>query len=164
MSMTKKIVANQLGDTIIEVMVVLAVLGLAIGISYSTANRSLLNARQAQENSQATGLVQTQVENLRLLVANSTSDNTDPTTNIFLPTTPYCINNPLGSSPIDTDQADCTHTLIPYTVLIYNCNKIPSGPCANVNGPDTLVVEATWPDVLGQGNDSVILDYRLHSP
>ncbi len=55
---------TQRGDTIIEVMIVLAVLGLAIGIAYSTANRSLLNARQAQENSQATAAAQAQVEQL----------------------------------------------------------------------------------------------------
>ena len=42
---------NQRGDTIIEVLIVLAVLGLAIGITYATANRSILNARQAQESS-----------------------------------------------------------------------------------------------------------------
>ncbi len=33
---------RQRGDTIVEVMIVLAVLGLAIGIAYSTASRSLL--------------------------------------------------------------------------------------------------------------------------
>lgn len=162
MSMTNKITADQFGDTIVEVMIVLAVLGLAIGISYATANRSLLNARQAQESSQAAGLAQTQVENLRLLAA-----NTDPATSIFLPSTPstFCVNNPLSATPIEANLANCTYPPVTYTILIYNCNKTPSvGPCATANGPDTFIVQATWPDVLGQGTDSVTLDYRLHSP
>lgn len=164
MSVMKKIAANQLGDTIIEVMVVLAVLGLAISISYATANRSLLNARQAQENTQAAGLVQTQVENLRLLVANSTPDNTDPATNIFLAPAPFCITNPTSPTPMNP-PASCSFTPISYQVLIYNCDKLPTiGPCNNASGPDVFAIEAVWPDVLGQGNDSVTINYRLHAP
>ncbi len=60
---------TQRGDTIVEVMVVLAVLGLAMGISYATANRSLKNTRQAQENSEATALVKAQIEQLRSLAS-----------------------------------------------------------------------------------------------
>lgn len=55
----------QAGDTIVEVMIVLAVLGSAISLSYATANRSLRNARQAQDNSYATQLAQAQIEHLR---------------------------------------------------------------------------------------------------
>ncbi len=91
----------------------LAVLGLAISISYATANRSLLNARQAQETAEATGLVETQVENLRLLSYNSTPGNTDPTTNIFLPASTYCILDPTGSSPIDTSPAALPNGQVP---------------------------------------------------
>ncbi len=168
MPVTRRMSAGQFGDTIIEVMIVLAVLGLAIGISYATANRSLLNARQAQENSVAAGLVETQVENLRLLAGNSTPANTDPNKNIFLPTVPYCViapQDPLNTTPIHTNQVDCDSPPIPYRVLVYNCN-VPSmgGPCAGVSGPDSFAVRATWPDVLGQGTDSVTTDYRIHAP
>jgi type II secretory pathway pseudopilin PulG len=162
MSKPRRLAADQLGDTIIEVMVVLAVLGLAIGIAYATANRSLLNARQAQENSEATGMVKAQVENLRLLSANSTPANTDPNTNIFLPTVPYCVPDPSAASPIDTNTSHCSSGSVPYSVLVYNCDKISTGPCFGASGPDTLVIQATWPDILGQGTDSVTLDYRLH--
>src|SRR5437868_4001892 len=63
------------GDTIVEVLVVLAVLGLAIGISFATANRSLLATRAAQENSQATSYLQSQVEELRYLAPASSGQN-----------------------------------------------------------------------------------------
>ena len=143
MSIRRKI-TGQRGDTIVEVMVVLAVLGLAIGISYSTANRSLLNTRQAQESSQATELVQSQVEALRTLTQVGNPQN------IFQPG-PYCL------SPA------------PYTILTGNACSQPSLPAPSslaityVTVPtDTFTVVATWPDALGQGNDTVTLVYRLH--
>lgn len=162
----RRLTADRSGDTIIEVMVVLAVLGLSIGLAYATANRSLLNARQAQEHSAAAGLVETQVENLRLLVGNSTTGNTDPTTNIFLPTTPFCVLNPNAAAPIDTTVSDCSMPPVGYTVLIYNCDKQPAAaPCATaIPNSGTFAVQATWTDVLGQGTDSVTITYRLHDP
>lgn len=56
---------NNSGDTIVEVMIVLAVLGLALSIAYATANRGLQQARNAQEHSQALGIINSQVELLR---------------------------------------------------------------------------------------------------
>ncbi len=56
---------NQAGDTIVEVLIVLAVLGLALSIAYATANRGLQQSRNAQEHSQALGIINSQVELLR---------------------------------------------------------------------------------------------------
>jgi type II secretory pathway pseudopilin PulG len=56
---------NNTGDTIVEVLIVLAVLGLAMSISYATANRGLQKSRNAQEHSQALGIINSQIELLR---------------------------------------------------------------------------------------------------
>jgi type II secretory pathway pseudopilin PulG len=166
----RRLSADRSGDTIIEVLVVLAVLGLAIGLAYATANRSLLNARQAQEHSEAAGLVEKQVENLRLLVSNSTAGNTDPTTNIFLTTTPFCVRDPNAAPPIDTTASDCNMSsagsAVGYKVFIYNCDNQPAvDPCATaIPNSGTFAVQATWDDILGQGTDSVTMTYRLHDP
>lgn len=144
------------GDTIVEVMVVLAVLGLAIGISYATANRSLLDARQAQENAQATELAQAQIEALRTL--GSAANAAVPATNIFR-AGPYCtyydassnsykVKFPIGSPP----AAVCTSGL--YNISV-------TGPPSPLTG-GTFTVTVTWPDVEGQGNDTVTLVYRLY--
>lgn len=61
----KKIGLNSSGDTIIEVMVVLAILSLAFGISLTTANEGLKQSRNSQEHSQADGLASSQIEELR---------------------------------------------------------------------------------------------------
>jgi type II secretory pathway pseudopilin PulG len=56
---------NKKGDTIVEVMIVLAVLGFAIGIAYATANRSSTAILAANQSAAASGLLQSQIEKLR---------------------------------------------------------------------------------------------------
>jgi len=53
------------GDTIIEVLVALAVLGLAFAISYATSNGALENAQNAQEHSLALEYLDGQFADLR---------------------------------------------------------------------------------------------------
>jgi type II secretory pathway pseudopilin PulG len=161
----KKITSS--GDTIVEVMVVLAILGLAISISFATANRSLLDTSQAEENSQATEYAESQVEDLRYLAPTSNSADTsqNPTSNIFNPTTAFCITNPTVASPITT--SNCKFGPQNYQVLVYNCDDYNGGsnnPCtATSSRSDTFIVQATWPDPLGQGSDTVTLSYRVHT-
>ena len=67
---------TQTGDTIIEVLIVLAILGLAFSVSTATARKGLSQARTAQEHSQAMGIGQAQIEKLRLAINNNVSFNT----------------------------------------------------------------------------------------
>ena len=154
-------------------MVVLAILGLAIGISYSTANASLDDVRLAQNNSEATEYVQSEIEDLRYLAPNS---STNPAGDIYSPlgspTAVYCIDDPTSATPIIlyssaapvSSPNSCTFDS-QYKVLIYNCDEITSGLCASSNvasGSDTFVVQGTWADELGVGTDSVTMVYRIH--
>jgi prepilin-type N-terminal cleavage/methylation domain-containing protein len=131
------------GDTIVEVMMVLAVLGLAISISYATANRSLLDARQAQENAQATALAQSQIEALRTL----TPATNTPT---IFQAGPYCIS---PSYTVITGSS-CNRGSIPYSIAVSWTTSPSTG--------STFTITVTWPDVEGQGNDTVTLVYRLY--
>lgn len=145
---------GQRGDTIVEVMIVLAVLGLALGVSYATANRSLLNTRQAQENSQAAELVQAQVEALRSLACSTGDPSCKPDTTLFT-ATPYCIDT--GANPykaVPPGNSACTKNGL-YNLSISYAN--------NATNPDTFTVTAQWPDVLGEGTDTVTTVYRVHS-
>jgi prepilin-type N-terminal cleavage/methylation domain-containing protein len=134
---------NSRGDTIVEVMLVLAILGLAISISYATANRSLLDARQAQENAQATELAQQQIESLMSL------SNLGNPQNIFQ-AGPYCISS---TYTIVTGNS-CNSGTIPYHIVV-------TGPPIPATG-GTFTVQIIWPDVESQGNDTVTLIYRLY--
>ncbi len=143
------------GDTIVEVMIVLTILGLAIGIAYATANSSLLDIRQAEEHAQANELAQSQIEALRTLLAPGSP-------NIFI-AGPFCLT-PSGSTfaitpnPVSGWPTGCTSGAAPYTIRVSDLSAItPSLP------PDVFNIIIQWPDVHGQGNDTVTLNYQLHT-
>ncbi len=155
---------NMAGDTIIEVMIVLAVLGLAISISYATANRSLLNTRQAQENSEATKVLQTQIEQLRILAANGPNDPASTALNPFTHGSPFCVTG--GASPVLTDETDalCTSNSGRYTVKIYYCPGSGDLECAGseLQADGTFLITAKWDNVRGIGKDSINYVYRYY--
>lgn len=140
-------------------MIVLTILGLAIGISYATANSSLQDIRQAEEHAQATELAQSQVEALRTLLGPGSP-------NIFI-AGPFCLV-PSGSTfavwpqspatwPGGTYPAGCEYGTEPYTIQVEDLSV--SNPTL---APDTFQIFIQWPNVRGQGNDSTTLTYRLH--
>jgi prepilin-type N-terminal cleavage/methylation domain-containing protein len=155
----------QAGDTIVEVMIVLAVLGLAISISYATANRSLLNARQAQENSIATELAQSQMEAIQAVgcssdnpTCNSPTDPSDPTYQLF--------NQPAGGFCMDTSASPPEPLTLPNSACTVDglYNIVVTYDKATVDGSMAIVgfnVVISWNDVLGQGKDTVTMDYFL---
>lgn len=71
--------ARQKGDTIIEVMVALTVIGMSLGIAYAITNRSLATGRAAQERTEALKLAETQLEELKVYEQSIADlrDNTD---------------------------------------------------------------------------------------
>jgi type II secretory pathway pseudopilin PulG len=157
---------NQVGDTIIEVMVVLAVLGLALGVSYATANRSLLAARGAQENSEATQLVQSQVEYLRAYARVASSDTAHY---IFTPNNIFCFdtsgNIVAGFTGTNTDTPPANYPSSGACLQgtrYYLSIKYGGAAGSPADPTDTFTVRAVWADVQGQGNDSVTIVYRIH--
>ncbi|GAC1390684.1 MAG: hypothetical protein NVSMB46_00980 [Candidatus Saccharimonadales bacterium] len=58
---------RQTGDTIVEVLIAMAVISFALGATYVTANRSLQSTQQAQERSQATKIAESQAELLNTI-------------------------------------------------------------------------------------------------
>jgi hypothetical protein len=61
---------NQKGETIVEIMLSLAVLGAVVGASYAITSKSLAVATASQERSNATRLAETQIEYLKYLAEN----------------------------------------------------------------------------------------------
>lgn len=142
-------VSNARGDTIVEVLIVLAVLGLAIGVSYATANSSLQTTRAAQEDAQASELLQSQLEAMRSLAG------TDPT-NIYQSGSAFCINSAF-TAVVDTNSVSPAPACIQdnlYTISINYVN--------NAVTPDTFTLVATWPDIHGTVQDSDTVVYRMH--
>jgi len=157
-----KLRMGQAGDTIVEVIIVLAVLGLAISISYATASRSLEATRQAEENSQATAILQSQIETLRAFVA-----LTDAAHNIFQ-SSAYCIDssgtvttNTTMTSADVTSGATSTYSQYAGGCVYKSLYHIAIG---YDSGSDVFTARATWDDVSGKGIDTATLVYRLHKP
>lgn len=67
--MNFKRLTNQVGDTIVEVLIAMSIAGLAIGISYATASRAIGKAITARERDQAVGLMESQVSRLKAIEA-----------------------------------------------------------------------------------------------
>lgn len=63
--MTRSIRASQRGDTLVEVLLAIAVVSSVLAISYSIMNRTLLTIRDNQERTEATKLAQAQIESIR---------------------------------------------------------------------------------------------------
>jgi len=152
------------GDTIIEVMIVLAVLGLAISISYSTANRSLLNTRQAQENSEATKVLQSQIEGLRILGANGPNDPPTAALNPFKYPGTFCVTG--GTTPVLTPATNilCSSNSGRYSIKIYYCKGSGALECAGtqLQADGTFLITAKWDNVRGVGSDSINYVYRYY--
>lgn len=163
---------NNRGDTIVEVMIVLAVLGFALSLGYATANRALLNTRQAQESAEATKLAETQIERLRALAP--TDFTTTPQTNIYDTSRgEFCIDK----SPYNTPFAIYNFSDGNRSPTDSNPNPYPNNPCKDLGsvgysqkitydttGPQAPVfrVLISWDNVRGDGIDTVQMSYRAY--
>lgn len=106
---------SQTGDTIVEVMICLAILGAAMVASYGIASRSLAQMQAAQERGEALNIAQEQIERLKqTLVVNRTAILPRSNGSIF------CINRNLVVSNVP-NATTCVSDSNPnyYVGIIY---------------------------------------------
>jgi len=122
---------GQAGDTIVEVMIVLAVLGLSLSISYATANHALIQSRNAEEHSEALGILNSQVELLRQAFAQQVTVKQDGTAFCMQGTTPvtgFGTGYPTATAAADdftqypnhSTTNDCNHNSFYYASIVYD--------------------------------------------
>lgn len=155
---------SQTGDTIVEVLIAMTVMAGVLGSSYTVVNRTMANARQAQEHTEALQIANKQVEYIATLAASgSAADLTDgnPRFNCADKQTGALVAQPALSDPAAFDKyvAACiTDTPVRYmTAFEY----------ASETNADGVVVKffrvyITWPSVTGNGNDQVSLVYKAY--
>jgi type II secretory pathway pseudopilin PulG len=105
------------GDTIVEVLIAIAIAGLAIGISYATAQRSLQQSITARQRNQALNLIENQIADLKLRFKLSATGTPGSFTPFESPNTHFCLDD--GAS-----DPSVTATWNPYM------NDGPNGPPA----------------------------------
>lgn len=146
---------KQRGDTIVEVLIAMAVISLVLAGAYATTNRSLLATRSAQERSNALKLVESQLEQIKGMA----SSNPDA---IFgtVPGT-FCVTQDQAvvassNEACAVDAAGAPNTTEP----IYNLSIERDGP----DGEDgyTFTVTNSWEDPSGSQDNQVRTIYRVY--
>lgn len=148
---------SQVGDTIIEVMLAIAIVGMVLGASYSTATRALRTGRFAQEQTEALKLAESQIEKIKYIAGLDIS-KTPP--DLFDTSTPdkkiFCIDDSVPFNKVlttvDTPAASCKNISGLYTVRI------------EYGGPpeDTFLVTVNWERQATSQLGVVQVAYKLH--
>lgn len=150
--------SNQKGDTIVEVLICIAILSLILAAAYSLTTRSQAANLQAQERGIASNLVDRQLELLR-----GYADKYDK-----LPDKDYfCIKSLSGVSANDVVEitdlnavpADCKKEPF-FSSIVYSPAKAKAELGA---ADDTFAVRIKWDSASGGGQDEVKLFYRINT-
>lgn len=146
---------NHRGDTIIEVLISMAILALVLGVAYTTSSRSLRTGTDAGIRSQALSQAQQQIEILKTI---STTKPTElPNYKIA---EPFCINPANRAVIVVADGESCSLPIgatpenqLPYSVVTkYD------------DATKTFKVTATWPSSRAGGEpNSTTLYYKTQN-
>lgn len=161
---------NQAGDTIIEVLIAMAVLAIVLSGAYYVANHSLSVERDSQEHSEASTIAQSQIEALRTAYElypgnflpasdNCYDGNGNPSNNCYVGpgTLTYvasCVSSPTFNVPYCYQVHD--FQLSATTFRAPGC----TGPNCNIT-EYTYDAQVTWPRI-GGGNNEVDMYYRIN--
>ena len=141
---------RQRGDTIVEVLISITVIALVLAGAYVTTNRSTQESRSAQERGNALKLTESQIEQLKGVVAADASL-------IFggaITSSPFCIYN---GAPVATTNANCAVG----TNGTATAAQPKFGLSITKNG-NTFTALTTWNDVNGNSVDQLQLTYRVY--
>lgn len=174
-----RLLRNSRGDTIIEVLIAIAIASFVLGGAFVVVNRTLANSQQAQEHTEALRLAESQLEQLK-----SAAQATDDLCTI---SSVFCV--PLGASRA-VFCYDISGTIQPFTgataippdasgypagckgtdfssaghyriaVLYDTKGTTSSTPSGKVD--DTFTAYVNWPGATG-GNDKVSLSYKVYA-
>ena len=151
---------RQAGDTIVEVLIATAVIGMVIAGAFVVSAQNTNNVRNAQEHSEALQLLQAQIEQLRAYSTNYTYATFTAT--IPSPTTTkFCFddsNKPIQSKDKDPsgNNGTCYDTQFNrYHFMILEEPAVNAAP-----GNHQFDAKVQW-DKLGGGTNNEDLHYRL---
>lgn len=137
---------NATGDTIVEVLIVLAILSFAFATASVTANKGLGQSRNAQEHSQALGIVSAQMELARKAVSGSTA--------AVLPTSGQFCMNGTTPDPVLANCAVATSSGYSYSPV---ATYVDDG-----GGSGHYEFRVTWPGAGDLGDQQELMTYRLY--
>lgn len=147
---------SQMGDTIVEVLIAIAVISAILGGAFAVAHNSQQGVRDSQEHAQGLKLLESQVEQLRA----AASDKTSPVFTLAS----FCMYQ--GSAYSTTNgncKQDSAGNSPPGGQLEYDLVIKCQGSCSAAGGYK-FNAQVTWDEVTGNGRASENMVYRLYRP
>lgn len=141
----------QKGDTIVEVIIAIAVSSLILAGAYVTTNHSYIASRDAQERSAGIKLVEGQIEKLRFTAANNSA--------LFTTNGTFCIT---GTSTITaSSNSACT---LDQTGATAASGTEPAYGMSIARVNNTFTVTSSWDSLLksASGKDTITMVYRAY--
>jgi prepilin-type N-terminal cleavage/methylation domain-containing protein len=141
------------GDTIVEVLIAIAIVSLILGGAYATTNRSVQTTRAAEERGNALKLAESQVEQLKGLAKSNPSSIFGGATPL-----PFCIATSTGL-PVAASNNACHVNAAgaPTTAQpIFNLS------ISRASDGNTFTVTNQWIDVSGRITDQLRMIYRVY--
>jgi prepilin-type N-terminal cleavage/methylation domain-containing protein len=150
MSIRRFIPTSERGDTLVEVLIAIAVITSVMGGAFVMTNRSLQGSRDAQERVNSTKLVESQIEQTKNLAA------TTPTA-IFGTGVPssFCING--AGAVVASTNAAC---LVDVTGAPSTAQ--PNFRLTATRSGNTFTFTSTWTSVRGNVSNNVVIKYRIY--
>lgn len=152
-----RVLSKQTGETIIEVLISMAVLGLVLSASYALANRSTQANRQAQERAEALSENSTRIELLKTYLEDDGS----------VPAGDFCVyRNSSGELKTQTTTGTIPSDAQEYDPADYpnQCKAGPGGrygTAINKSG-DTYIVTTRWFRVAEGGVEELSIEYKTY--
>jgi prepilin-type N-terminal cleavage/methylation domain-containing protein len=141
---------TQKGDTIVEVLIAIAVISLVMAGAFVMTNSSLQGSRTAQERTNAVKLTESQVELIKSLSA--TDDQA-----LFGAGVPaaYCITNAV--TVVAASNAACTVDSTGSATTVQPAYHLSVSRSGN-----TFTVKNTWTSIRGNTTNNVEMKYRVY--
>ena len=152
--------SRQTGDTIVEVIIAVAVVSALLAGAFVVTNRSTHTVQDSQEHAQALQALQGQVELVRAAAAAKMLPNAGTTPSTM--TMPFCMGSNL--TVYVAGSAACTGASGPVPLNLSVVCPLTSDGCPAAAGHTTTFdLSATWSSLTGN-TQTVYLSYKVETP
>lgn len=140
---------RQQGDTVVEVLISIAIVSLVLSGAFVTANRSLQATRGAQERQNALKMVEAQVEQIKFL----SKDSPDTIFGTSVPAS-FCLN---ANTAVASSDVRCR-----VNAAGNPTTNVPAYNLTVTRSTNLFTVRASWDNVRGTGQDLVEIKYKVY--
>jgi Tfp pilus assembly protein PilV len=146
---------NQRGDTIVEVLISIAIVSMVLGGAYVTTNRSLIGTRVAQERSDGLKVTESQLEAVKsMAVSNPTVLYGTATAN----GAKFCMSN---ATVVSSTNAACKVNAAGTATTVAPAYNITITRATDAS-TTTFTIKTVWDNLRG-ATDNVQMSYRVYS-